>query len=467
VKLVGLRRPSRGAVVGATLAAGALVGSALAGATPATAAPTPVAHRITVAPQVEPAGTPHAASFTCQTRPLDGSQGPRCYQPAQIQNAYAITPLLDAGKNGAGRTIVIVDAYGSPTIAGDLSFFDSTFDLPHASFTQIAPAGAPPAFDGTDANQVGWAFETTLDVEWAHAVAPGANIVLAVAKSNEDADILATTRYVIEHNPGDVISQSFGEAEKCMDPQLLDQQHALFAQAVRKGITLVASSGDSGAAQPACAGDGALLSASTPASDPNVTGVGGTTLDADPATGAYHGETAWTEPFGCNPPAVATTDVNCSGGGFSSLYSRPAYQAGFVKGASARGVPDVAYDAGVAGGVLVGCSFCNVLLGGAPSDPPIFLISGGTSAGAPQWAGLVAIGDQLGHHRMGNINPALYAAARVKPVYRGVLHDITVGNNDVAEIGAGYDTTTGWDPVTGLGSPKAVTLLPALATLTH
>jgi subtilase family serine protease len=247
---------------------------------------------------------------------------------------------------------------------------------------------------------------------------------------------------------------------------LLDQQHALFAKATRKGITLVASSGDSGAAQPSCDGNTAILAASTPASDPNVTGVGGTTLDADTRTGTYKNETAWTEPFGCNPPAVAADDVNCSGGGFSSVYRRPDFQAGAVNRHRGRGVPDVAYNAGVAGGVLIDCSFCNVLFGGKPTDPPTFLIIGGTSAGSPQWGGLAAIGDQIGRHRMGNINPALYEISHAKRIYSAALHDITVGNNDVSEIGTGFDATKGWDPVTGLGSPNAVALLPLLALRT-
>jgi subtilase family serine protease len=450
---------------GALLAVAATALGVAVATAPAAQATAPVAHRIAVHPQIYRAGAPSdSVTFNCQSRPLDGSQGPRCYQPAQVQRAYDVTPLLNAGVTGRGRTIVIVDAYGSPTITADLKAFDDTFGLPAPNFSQVAPDGQP-AFDPND-NQIGWAFETTLDVEWANAIAPGARIVLAVAKSNEDADILSATRYAVEHNLGDVISQSFGEAEQCMDPQLLDQQHRLFAQAVRKGITLLASSGDSGAAQPSCDGTGAIRAASTPASDPNVTGVGGTTLDADTTTGAYLGETAWTEPFGCNPPALAADDVNCSGGGFSTIYRKPAYQSGFVPG-RARGVPDVSYNAGVASGVLLACSFCNVLdPGGQITDPPVFYISGGTSAGSPQWAGLVALGDQLGRHRMGNINPALYGAARSHHIYSAVFHDITTGNNDVSEIGGGFDAGRGWDPVTGLGSPRASRLLPLLAALT-
>jgi subtilase family serine protease len=460
-------RAGRASIGTALLVTAGLAASGLIAAVPASAASGPTAHRITVHPEISPAGAKSPnATFGCQSRPMDGSQGARCYQPAQIQNAYNITPLLNHGINGAGHTIVIVDAYGSPTIASDLRTFDATMGLPNPSFTEITPAGSPPPFDINDPNQFGWSVETTLDVEWAHVTAPGANIVLAVAPSNNDSDILNTTTYMVNHNVGDVISQSFGEAEACMDPTLLNEQHALFAKAVRKGITLFASSGDSGASQPSCDPNStaALFAASTPASDPNVTGVGGTTLTADPRTGAYQSETAWTEPFGCNPPAVAPTDVNCSGGGFSSVYARPGYQSALQKN-RARGVPDVAYNAGVSGGVLIYSATINVAFG-LPANAAVFFIIGGTSAGSPQWAGLAADADQLGHHRMGNIDPALYSIAQAKSQYAVALHDITTGNNDVAEIGGGFNAGPRWDPVTGLGTPNAAKLLPLLVART-
>ena len=460
-------RAGRASIGTALLVTAGLAASGLIAAVPASATAGPTAHRIIVHPEISPAGAKSPnATFGCQSRPMDGSLGPRCYQAAQIQNAYNITPLLNHGINGAGRTIVIVDAYGSPTIASDLQTFDATMGLPNPSFTEITPAGSPPPFDINDPNQFGWSVETTLDVEWAHVTAPGANIVLAVAASNNDSDILNTTTYVVDHNVGDVISQSFGEAEACMDPTLLNKQHALFAKAVRKGITLFASSGDSGASQPSCDPNStaALFAASTPASDPNVTGVGGTTLTADPSTGAYQSETAWTEPFGCNPPAVAPTDVNCSGGGFSSVYARPDYQSALQKN-RARGVPDVAYNAGVSGGVLIYSATINVAFG-LPANSAVFFIIGGTSAGSPQWAGLAADADQLGHHRMGNIDPALYSIAQAKSQYAVAMHDITTGNNDVAEIGGGFNAGPRWDPVTGLGTPNAAKLLPLLVART-
>jgi subtilase family serine protease len=427
------------------------------GSSPAGAA-APKAHRITVSPQIRPAGAVRSGVFFgCQTNPLfDPEAGPRCYQPAQIQKAYGVTPLLRLGQNGSGRTIAIIDAFGSPTMQQDLQVFDQTFGLPPANLTQIEPAGSPPPFDPNNDNQFGWAVETSLDVEWANAIAPGANILLAVAPGSDDTQIFATMKYVIDHNLADVVSMSFGEAEQCMDPTLLDQQHALFAEAVRKGITLFASSGDSGAAQPACdpKSSDALFAASTPASDPNVTGVGGTTLLADSRSGAYIGETAWTEVFGCNPPAVAPQDVNCSGGGFSSVYSRPSYQRGFVPG-NARGVPDVAYNAGDDSGVLIHLGFVD-------PDPRDYFVVGGTSAGSPQWAGIDAIADQMAHRRLGAINPALYHAASIPSLYSKVFHDIKTGDNFVQEIDNGFDAGRGWDPVTGLGSPRADKLVPML-----
>ncbi|HKS70170.1 MAG TPA: S53 family peptidase [Ktedonobacterales bacterium] len=427
-----------------------------------------VAHQVKVHPTIQKVTKDTSAvHFGCQDRPIDGSAGPRCYSPAQIQNAYNIAPLLKAGINGSGRTIAIIDAFSSPYVQSDLKIFDQTFGLPDPAFEQIAPQGLTP-FDPTDGNQVGWAEEITLDVLWSHAAAPGAKILLVLATSNDDSALYNATKYVIDHSLADVISQSFGEAETCMDPNLIKQQHALFAEAAEKNITVFASSGDSGASQFNCAGTAAILAASTPASDPLVTGVGGTTLSAD-ANGNYVGETAWTEQlFGCNPPALAPDDINCSGGGFSTIYKQPAFQAGVPNTRHGqRGVPDVAYDAGVNGGVLTHCGICNFVLGFNPTDPTIFFIFGGTSAGSPQWSGLITLADQLAHRRLGFINPALYRISRIPGLYKQTFHDITTGNNDVSEIGTGYNAARNWDPVTGLGTPNAVKLLPMLAVFSY
>jgi subtilase family serine protease len=396
--------------------------------------------------------------FSCQNRHLDDpSNKPACYSPQSIQAAYGFDKLLSHGITGKGRTIVIVDAFQSPTIAQDLASFDAAFGLPApAAFNIIAPNGLTP-FDATDPNQVGWSGEISLDVEWAHAIAPDATIDLVLATDNQDASLNSVTKYAVDHNLGDVISQSFGEAESCALPSDVQTLHKTYQKATNKGMTLVASSGDSGAAQPTCDGSAYALSASWPANDPLVTGVGATNLQADLTTGAYGSERAWADAFsGCFP----TSQFGCSGGGFSNIYERPAYQT-FTAGISRghRGLPDVAFNGGVDGGVLT--------YWGVPFGPGNAFIFGGTSAGSPQWAGLVALADQLGHNRVGQINATLYGIARSPRLYSLAFHDITTGNNSFLNVDSttitGYQTGSRWDPVTGLGTPKANVLVPFLA----
>ena len=161
----------------------------------------------------------------CQTRFTPSALG-SCYGPDQIRKAYGFDQL--AGTDGTGRTIVIIDAYGSPTLVSDTSLFNSYMGLPPTDLTIVQPDGPPSPTD--PGNAFGWAGETTLDVTWAHAIAPGAKILLVVAKSNNDSDILSATKWVADNNAGDVVSQSFGEAEQCMGTALLNQQHAIFSQ---------------------------------------------------------------------------------------------------------------------------------------------------------------------------------------------------------------------------------------------
>jgi subtilase family serine protease len=244
-----------------------------------------------VGPQAIPSDTagPNYGLFTCQVVGLNPTR--TCYDPYQMRHAYNIDTLIKAGFDGRGKTIVIVDAFQSPNIVQQLNFYNSFYGLPGlnglggppnaslGTFTQIAPDGLTPFVPG-DANMTGWAEEISLDVLWAHAIAPGANIVLVLAKSNDDANILSATKYAVDHNLGDVISQSFGENESCMDPSLLAQQHQVFANATLKNMTIFASSGDFGAGQPTCDGSALVQAASTPAIDPLVSAVGGTELHA-------------------------------------------------------------------------------------------------------------------------------------------------------------------------------------------
>ena len=236
-------------------------------------------------------------------------------------------------------------------------------------------------------------------------------------------------------------------------------------KATLKGITLFASSGDDGAAQPTCDESSFLKSASSPAIDPFVTAVGGTNLVADADTGAYGSERAWADLFsgsgviGCFPTSVA----GCSGGGFSDEFGRPLYQFGFSGTRPGhRGVPDVAYNAGVDGGVIVHWGAGDEFFGGDPKDPNSFWLFGGTSAGSPQWAALAAIADQKAGHRLGLLNDDLYRIASSSYLYPKAFHDITSGNNSFDSV-TGYQAKAVWDAVTGLGSPNAAVLVPLLA----
>jgi subtilase family serine protease len=408
---------------------------------PATARPSAgMTPAIGLQPHYQKVGRAHPdqpPTFSCQlTTPAT------CYGPAQIRAAYGVDKLP---QDGAGRTIVIVDAFQSPTIRHDLATFDALFELPDPTLDIIAPQGLTP-FDQNDPNQVGWAGEITLDVEWAHAIAPAARIDLVLSASNQDSDILAAQEYAIHHNVGDVLSQSFGEAEQCEDPAIQAATHRLFRQAAHRRMTVLASSGDQGAAQPTCDGTSFFKAASTPASDPYVTGIGGTLLDADGRTGAYHSETTWNEP----------QFAAAGGGGVSVIYPRPAYQAGHTL--AGRGVPDVAYNAGINSGVLAVWSSS-----GQGAD--LVFRFGGTSAGSPQWAGLVALADQQRHGRIGFMNDALYTTQLSQRVYTSVFHDVTTGDNTYhgAVTVPGFAAGTGYDLATGLGTPMANHLVPLLA----
>ena len=387
----------------------------------------------------------NGARFSCQSATALN----RCYSPEQIRTAYSITPLLQRGITGAGHTIIIVDAYQSPTIRQDLQIFDRVFGLPDTLLTILAPDGLTP-FDPLDATQISWASEITLDVEWAHAIAPDARITLVLAKGSKSSEVLSATRFAIETNQGDVISQSFSEGESCSS--LLSTQHQIFQEATLRYITLLAASGDTGSAANQCGGKRSyFLNVATPASDPLVTGVGGTHLDADANTGQYISETTWNDADGA------------SGGGFSSVFQRPYYQNTTVENTH-RGVPDVAYGADPNGGFLVICSSCT-----ANAKSVMTYISGGTSAGSPQWAAIMALADQAAGKRLGFINAAIYRIGR-GPFYRNAFHDIVTGNNTFTKLVAGgetitvpgYDATPNWDAATGLGTPIVSELVPLL-----
>lgn len=386
------------------------------------------------------AGAPAASGylFSCQ----EPGAALNCYTPQELATAYNIPSKL----TGAGQTIVIIDAFGDPTLTQDLGVEDSTFGLPTANLNVIYPDGQP-VFDPTNADEVSWTGEISLDVESAHAIAPAAKIDLVISKSDQDADILDALKYVVAHRLGSVLSQSYGEAESCEAPSIAKADHVLFAAAALEGVSVFASSGDDGAAQPTCDNTSYLKSVGLPAADPLVTGVGATSLTAAQPTGTYESETAWNDEYGA------------SGGGYSTLYSRPAYQTGFDK-TGKRGVPDVSYSGDVNNGLLIAWSQAD------PANVGDIYLFGGTSAGSPQWAAITALADEADHHPLGFLNTGLYALART-PLYNAVFHDVTTGNNSVELTNtdgstldiAGYSATKGWDPVTGLGTPDVTNLI--------
>jgi len=421
------------------VAAAGLVAFGVAAAVPSSAATATASHRAVSAhmvpaigahPVVIKAGTAGQKTFSCQAigAPV------RCYTPQQLIHAYGFNKFHN---RGLGETIVIIDAFQSPTLLQDIQLEDSTFGLPAPHLTIVAPQGLTP-FDPTNGDMVSWSAEISLDVESAHAYAPDAKIILDLSKSDQDSDILAATKYAVDNNLGDVISQSFGEAEQCLLPNLAVEEHHLFNQAIHEGISLFASSGDDGAGQPNCTGTALVLSAGTPASDPDVTSVGGTNVFLT-NSGSWVGETAWMDGFGE------------SGGGLSTVFKTPTFQRKI--GAPSRAVPDVAYNAGVNGGVLIAW-------GSSGQGQGLLWIFGGTSAGSPAWASIGAIADQTAGHRLGALNPMIYKLAQSSS-YASYFHDITIGNN-IESVG-GYYAGPGYDVVTGWGTPELAGLIPALA----
>lgn len=394
--------------------------------------------------------------------PLTFCGGFVCYSPSFLQSAYN----FPSGLTGAGQTIVIVDAYGSPTIASDLALFDAVFGIPNPpSFTIICPAGGCPALPPSQLNsrnphgEFGWTIETSLDVEYAHAMAPGAAIVLDVASSSSGNAINVAESMVIPMFPGAIMSQSFGIPEYLVhnnNAQVL-QAEQNYAQATSLGWTIFASAGDSGATN-GISTPNALF----PSSDPLVTAVGGTQGDpypaglaagACPSTGSctpsgYGGEQVWNEP---------AFDA-ASGGAPSLLFSTPSFQSGL--GLSSRTTPDVSYNAAVNGGVLVVWSACPTCIG---ATGPVFFIVGGTSAGSPQWAAIAALADQKAGTSLGDLNPAIYAIGNDAGKYASDLHDITVGNNQLVGTPVGFSAATGWDDASGWGTPNVTNLVADLA----
>lgn len=388
-----------------------------------------------------------------------------CYGPLQIQQAYDMKPLYRAGLTGAGKTIIIVDPFGSPTARQDLQTFDQAYGLPAPpSFNIITPDGP---VNPNDPNAPSWAEETSLDVQYAHTMAPGANILLVETPVAETEgitgfpQIVQAENDVIKRHLGDVITQSFGATEQTFSsPQQLDGQRSAYFNAFLHGVTVLASSGDTGAANYELDGTNyyPFPTVGWPASDPLVTGIGGTQLHLDAAGNRTAPDNVW------NDTAALTNNTTplAGSGGLSSVFRRPFYQdavAGQV--GTRRGVPDVSMSAACSGRVNVYLSF--------PPLTPGWHQFCGTSEASPLFSGLVAVADQAAHHDLGLLNPRLYDLGDRSG---SGLVDITGGNNTVTFVQPssgqtitvnGYNAVPGYDLASGLGTADGARLVAELA----
>lgn len=353
-------------------------------------------------------------------KPL-ASSSPVGLTPTQVRTAYGMNLITFSGGivgDGSGQTIAIVDAYHDPTILHDLQVFDAAFGLPDPpSFLQVAQNGTtnfpptdPAGSQGSGGNT--WEIETTLDVEWAHAMAPGANILLVEATDPSDANLIqAAVNYARNYSGVVAVSMSFGGDEDASETGL---DTYFTTPSGHTGVTFLASTGDTG--QPG----------GYPAYSPNVVAVGGTTLSTD-GSGNYLGETGWSD----------------SGGGISNKFEpQPSYQVGVVTQSSQyRTTPDVSMVADPATGVAIYDSYDFGSNG--------WIQVGGTSLSAPLWAGLIAVADQGRNLAgLGSLDGRTQTLPLLYQLPATDFHDITSGNN-------GFSAAAGYDLVTGRGSPKA------------
>jgi subtilase family serine protease len=343
----------------------------------------------------------------------DASNSPTGYVPLQIRHAYGLDQLTNGG---AGQVIAVVDAFGSPTLQNDLNVFCDQFGLPRTTL-QFVYGGAR-----TKRTDAGWALETSLDVEWAHALAPKAKIIVAVAGSASTANLTAAIDAAV--NAGaTIVSMSWGGSE-------FSSQASYESHFQHSGVTFLASSGDNGSG------------ASWPATSPSVVSVGGTTLPLDAVGNLTSPESGWSG----------------SGGGFSSYFNRPSWQNGWQTNAY-RAFPDVALVADPATGVAV---YDTTSYNGKSG----WFKVGGTSASCPMWGAIVALANEQrvasGAPLLTGSDAALYSVAGSTEtsgasLYGFFFFDVSSGSN------GGFSATPKFDEVTGLGSPVTVNLVPGMA----
>jgi subtilase family serine protease len=424
---------------------------------------------------------------------------PPCgYQPAELQTAYGLNPLYQAGLDGSGETIVIVDAYGSNTIAGDADVFSQVYGLPRITSENFQIVKAPGLVNNPKGPLRNWTIETTLDVEWAHAMAPGAKIALVTATDHgslDEAINLAVVRHL-----GNTISNSWSTIEGLGNPARLNRVERILQQAAVQGIDVNFASGDFGDESIRVG----FLSVDYPASSPFATGIGGTSLALNPDDSIAF-QTGWGNNLTRIAESTALSHIPVvpplhlgfqggAGGGSSLTFAKPAFQSGLA--GPTRQVPDVSMVADA----FTGVEFIETINGQLSVG-----VVGGTSLATPLFSGVMAIAAQKnGHAGLGQAAALLYslpagAVTDVAPFTSAgnVTGTITVNgtptNFSAPQLAAPLENTTdfysalynspfstrwfvitfgtdsslvvtpGWDNVTGVGTPNGAAFVNAIA----
>lgn len=443
----------------------------------------------TTVPQATYAGNRYGADITNTTL---GEFPPCGYDPSEVQTAYNMNALYSQGLDGTGQTIVITDAYGSPTIQQDAALFSEVYGLPAPDLTVLRAPGVVNNPHGS-----GWDTETTLDVEWAHAMAPGAKIVLVIGPT-DTGSLDEAVNWAVVHNLGNTISNSWSTAEGLANPAVFNRDNRILEMAAVKGIDVNFASGDWG--------DFVSLfgfkTVGFPASSPFATGIGGTSLSLN-SDDTIAFQTGW----GNNAALLAQSDSHDNapvipplhygflygaGGGASVLYAKPSFQSSLS--GTTRMVPDIS---------LVADPFTGVEFIQTIDGQPMVGVVGGTSLSTPLFSGLMAIAAQKAGHGLGqaaqlvyglpagavsdvvafgsatNVSgtittpsgtvnvPADYLAAPLgnTTTFFSALYEGTSTNWYVLSFGTDSSLTTanGWDNVTGVGTPNGVDFVNAIA----
>jgi kumamolisin len=379
--------------------------------------------------QQQPAPIPHA---TAQAQ-FSG------YSPSDFRSIYDVSPLFSRGIDGSGQTVAIASfADFSET---NVDTFDQQFNLPSPSVTRVSVSTGARlgARNGED--------EAEMDIELVQAAAPGARILMYEAPNTDQGQVALFNR-IVSDDQAKVVTTSWGGAEQLYPTSELNAIHQALQEGAAQGQAFFAASGDSGAYDQAGSqgGSNTALDVDYPASDPWVTGVGGTTLE--PNGTQYGTETAWSDESDPNGPSG-------SGGGLSTAFTRPSWQTGpGVSNSYSNGqrqVPDVAADSDPSTGYAV-----------YTADPrgSSWAVVGGTSAASPVWGGFAALVNQATGHTVGFLNPTLYRLGQLASTFsRAPFHDVTQGDNLY------YPATPGWDFATGWGTFDADAFVSDLATL--